>query len=263
MKLKREHRIKRTILNTFEALLNSKQKNLYDSNTTDKSSSSSSTTSSSTFLSISRFFMEKIIKSMLSNFEIQIKNFHFRYEDQISCDSEFCFGMTMESFTFQSSPSTTSSSTSSTFGMISSLLSSSSTQPISLNCTIDSVSIYLNQLFSHNNNTLALTNLGSLTFTEKSSDEIMSLMFKTIPRHNETLNTTTGELFFKPKHQYLIKPFHTICQVDISFGINDQNGNNVSNEIQVIFMMIICTLLYSNTYSRLKLMLQQQISQLI
>lgn len=246
MKYKRELNRKRTLLNTLEILFNSKSNNNNNNNNTNSNSNSNSNSSNSgsnnTLMSFSRYFIEKIIKSMLSNFEINIKNFHFRYEDHISCDNEFCFGMTMESFSLSSSPTSQSSSSSSTssfgtLGMISSLLSSTSTQPISLTCSIDSVSIYLNQLVPRNIPSLT-TNLGSYSFIDKSPEEIYNLMLNSIPTNYSTSPSLSsslsgGGLLLKPKHQYLVKPFHTICNIDISFGTYDSNGNSISNNIQV------------------------------
>jgi vacuolar protein sorting-associated protein 13A/C len=228
MKLRREHRRKRALLGTLTlSQATAKQKS-----TTESAEKSKSLPS---FQYFTRFIAEKMIRSILSNLEIQVKNFHFRYEDQISCSSEFAIGFTLESFLLQS---INQSAANSSFGILFSLFSASNTKPIYQRCTIDSVSVYLNQMVANSSSSTdtsaanaGTTEIGFISFADKTTPEILMLMERSIPtkyrRAHEDVVLRGG------KHEYLIQPFHTSCEIEISLGTYDDSGNLLTNDIQV------------------------------
>lgn len=215
MKLKREHRRKRAMIHALDAFANSKL----------KSTESNKMKTSETFQYFTRLIAERVLRSVLNNVEIRIQNIHFRYEDQISCSTEFSVGFTLESFNLRS---ITESYVSSSFGMLFSLFSSN-VQPIYQRCTIDTVSVYVNQLVINPTHP-ALVNVTSFPFAEKTSSEVIRLMEKTIPTRYLKLSEP-GERV--AKHQYLIHPFHTTCDIEISLGAYDESGSLLSHDIQV------------------------------
>lgn len=215
MKLKREHRRKRALISALDAFANSKPKSI----------ESEKTKSNSTFQYFTRLVAERVLRSVLNNVEIRIQNIHVRYEDQISCGTEFSIGFTMESFILKSINEPQSFST---FGIFTSLFTSN-TQPIYQRCTVDTISVYVNQLVPNPSHP-ALINFACLPFANKSSSEIVTSMKKAIPKRYQKFSEDVGSV---PKHQYLIHPFHSTCDLEISLGTYDEMGNLVSNDIQV------------------------------
>jgi hypothetical protein len=222
MKLRREHRRKRAMLGTLEAI--------GQATTKPPPTESEKSKSLPSLQYFTRFIAEKMIRSILNNLEIQVKNFHFRYEDQISCNSEFAIGLTLESFLLQS---INQSSANSSFGILFSLFSAANTKPIYQRCTIDSVSMYLNQMVVNSTSaaTAAISEIGFLPFAEKPTSEILKLMERSIPTKYRRSNTDV--VLRGRKHEYLVQPFHTSCEIEISLGTYDQDGNLLTNDIQV------------------------------
>ena len=238
MKLRREHRRKRARLGTLDAM----------NSTTIKQQQSSSSSSTAAAMDpkeksllkslpslqyLTRYFIEKMISSLLKNIKIEIHNFHFRYEDQISCQNEVAIGFTFESFILQSINESLSNSS---FGILYSLFSSGHTQPIYQRCTIDSVSMYLNQLIMNTTPiataSTVTSDIGFHSFADKSTPEILLLMERSIPtkyrRSNADSVVSRGR-----KHEYLLQPFHTSCEIEICLGTYDEGGNLLTNDIQV------------------------------
>jgi hypothetical protein len=240
MKLQREHRHKCALLSALDAYANA-----FAASSISVSSSSSQQpkTKNRTFQYLTRFLAEKMIRSILNNFEIQIKNVHFRYEDQISCAvNEFALGFTMEKFHLESIKQSSLSSSSSSFGLLFSLFSGSNTQPIYQQCSVDSISVYFNQLETTDSSlssypTTSYTRgveVGSQSFVDKPSREIKQLMESAIPTRYRKSSNSGGNLVPHLKHEYLIHPFHTFCQIEIALGTYDENGTILTNDIQVI-----------------------------
>lgn len=49
-----------------------------------------------------KWLMESIISKLIGNIQVTIRDVHIRYEDHVSCNSDFCFGITLESLHAQS-----------------------------------------------------------------------------------------------------------------------------------------------------------------
>jgi hypothetical protein len=242
MKLQREYRHKCAVLSALDAYATA------STTVAETRTDMKTKTKNSTFQYFTRFFAEKILRSILNNFEIQIKNLHFRYEDQISCANEFTIGFTLEKFHLESMKQ---SSIISSFGLLFSLFSSSNTQPIYQRCSIDSFSVYMNQLTSppsltpiagsSSSSTAAAEaasagmtgiGIGSYSFLDKPTREIVQLMARSIPTRYRN-ESSSESVVTHSKHDYLIHPFHTFCQIEISLGTYDDNGTLLTHDIQV------------------------------
>ncbi len=54
------------------------------------------------------WFMASFVNKIIDNIQITVKNVHFRYEDEVSCPSMFCIGMSFESLQVQTRDSSVS-----------------------------------------------------------------------------------------------------------------------------------------------------------
>jgi hypothetical protein len=210
MRLQRDHRVKRAKLAAAEMLSASPRP--------QKKNPSSSW---GYFDYYSKYFIERIAKSVLSNINFTISNFHLRYEDHVSCSTEFCFGVTLEQFSLHSVrdeeemeelvSDRAGAFSSGAFSLLNSLLPSAKGEPVQQACCMDSFAVYCNVLDQLSSDPSVQPFIG------RSSTEMLHLMRSTIPTRRQRAAAVVDSSY-RPRHDYILRPLHMSSSIDIHLG---------------------------------------------
>ena len=163
-----------------------------------------------------RWLMDSIINKLVENIQITVRDVHVRYEDHISCPSDFCVGITLESLHAQSregnlpfnidvSYKHDSKSTDEELKR----LRGKDVEIDESNCIrkmvqVDHLSVYWNPLIQSSMDACTSTFLG------RSSQEIEILMMRIIAKRNH-------QFIDRLKHHYILFPVDMRTDIDARF----------------------------------------------
>lgn len=209
MRLQRDHRVKRTKLAGAELLAAAPRPQKKKS------------ASKGFFDYYTKYFVEKIAHSVLSNIHISITNFHLRYEDHVSCSTDFCFGVTLEQFSLHSVKGEdeleelvsgrAGAFANGAFSLLNSLISNAKGEHVQQACAVDSFAVYCNMLDQFS------TDPSVQPFIGRPAGELLNLMRTTIPTRRQRAAAIV-ESPYRPRHDYILRPLHMSSSIDIYLG---------------------------------------------
>ena len=221
MRLQRDHRVKRAKLAATEVLAAEAGH--------DKLSRPSWTGAYVDYFS--KYVAQKVAQSILSNIHLSITNVHIRYEDHVSCPTEFCFGLTLESLSLHSVKGVVDVEdmiaqragvfSGDTSTLLTSLLAPPRANSIHQIGCLDSLAIYCNIInpFSVDNSVKP--------FVGKSTSDIIYLMRSTIPTRRQRAAAAL-ESCHRPRHDYIMRPLHVMSVVEVVLGASGVGSMQVS-----------------------------------
>lgn len=183
-----------------------------------------------------------LLGKLVDNFQVTLREVHIRYEDKLSCPSNFCIGMSFESLHLQSRDPPSNRHYSDDFAASQSPISKSIffqdtgrnyDKELKMNAGEGSVSklieinhftIYWNPLVQKG------LNICCCTFVGRSPKEILSLMSRSIA-------TRVCKLYDRPRHHYILQP--TDIKSSIDFSINVTTGAAKVRHSKYLFIPLI------------------------
>ena len=164
------------------------------------------------------WLMTSFINKIIDNIQITIREVHVRYEDQQSCQSNFCVGITLESlhvqsrdnsFSFEENYSPKKDVPRSAFAQddttVQPELKTHGYETFHKLIQINHLSMYWNPLVPSG------LNASSCIFKGRSPVEIQNLMYRTIP-------TRVHQITDRPRHHYILLPIDINNYLDMSFN---------------------------------------------
>jgi len=162
-----------------------------------------------------RWLMDSIINKLVENIQITVRDVHIRYEDHISCPSDFCVGITLESLHAQSregnisyndmsnkqDPKTTDEELRRLRGKDVEIDESNCIRKM---VQIDHLSVYWNPLIQSSMDACTSTFLG------RTPQEIEILMMRIIAKRNH-------QFIDRLKHHYILFPVDMRTDIDARF----------------------------------------------
>ena len=174
----------------------------------------------------SRWVMESLLRKLLDNIQVTVRDVHVRYEDQVSCSSNFCLGFSFESLNILSKKQSdefddtghtrndnrTLNKDESSNGNENEIGDTTFQKVLQLNY----LSIYWNPI------TRSGIDIRNNSFLSRSFDDIELLMKRTITKRNH-------QFIDRPNHHYILHPFD--FNLIISVHIDSDTGDiKVSEE---------------------------------
>lgn len=174
----------------------------------------------------SRWVMESLLRKLLDNIQVTVRDVHVRYEDQVSCSSNFCLGFSFESLNILSKKQSdefddtghtrndnrTLNKDESSNGNENEIADTTFQKVLQLNY----LSIYWNPI------TRSGIDIRNNSFLSRSFDDIELLMKRTITKRNH-------QFIDRPNHHYILHPFD--FNLIISVHIDSDTGDiKVSEE---------------------------------
>jgi vacuolar protein sorting-associated protein 13A/C len=148
-----------------------------------------------------KFFMDSILTKLVDNIQVTVTDVHIRYEDHVSCPSNFCVGVSFESLEAQSREKFLSGDNSSEH--------EESKASVDGGGTSFHKFVQLNQLSVYWN---PITHSGidacTSTFTGRGSLEIETLMSRTVAKRNH-------RFMDRPHHHYILLPVDIGCDLAV------------------------------------------------
>lgn len=164
------------------------------------------------------WLMTSFINKIIDNIQITIREVHVRYEDQLSCQSNFCVGFTLESlhvqsrdnsFSFEESNSAKKDVPRSAFAVDSDNmqpeLKTQGFETFHKLIQVNHLSMYWNPLVPSG------LNVCSCSFKGRPVSEIQAFMYRTIP-------TRVHQITDRPRHHYILLPVDINNYLDMSFN---------------------------------------------
>ena len=163
-----------------------------------------------------RWLMDSVINKLVENIQITVRDVHIRYEDHISCPSDFCVGITLESLHAQSREGTMyyndDTSNKQDTKIVDEDLKRLRGKDVEINesncirkmIQVDHLSVYWNPLIQSSMD--ACTS----TFSGRSPQEIEILMMRIIAKRNH-------QFIDRLKHHYILFPVDMRTDVDARF----------------------------------------------
>lgn len=161
------------------------------------------------------WLMSSFLNKMIDNVQIIIREVHVRYEDQLSCNSNFCVGVTLESlqvqsrdhtFSFEENYSPKKDAPRSAFAgdseHLQPELKTQGFETFHKLILVEQLSIYWNPLVKD------AMNACSRMFKGQDPDNICKLMALAVPKKNQT----------RPRHHYILLPVDISNYLDMSFN---------------------------------------------
>lgn len=161
------------------------------------------------------WLMSSFLNKMVDNVQIIVREVHVRYEDQLSCNSNFCVGITLESlqvqsrdhtFSFEENYSPKKDAPRSAFAGDSEFtqpeLKTQGFETFHKLILVEQLSIYWNPLVKD------AMNACSRMFKGQDPENIPKLMALAVPRKNQT----------RPRHHYILLPVDISNYLDMSFN---------------------------------------------
>jgi hypothetical protein len=162
------------------------------------------------------WLMTSFINKIIDNIQVTVREVHIRYEDQLSCQSNFCVGMTLESlhvqsrdnsFSFEENYSPRNDAPRSAFANADPepQLKTKGYETFHKLIQVNHLSMYWNPLVPSG------LNACSCTFRGRSPAEIQNFMYRTIP-------TRAHQVTDRPRHHYILLPVDINNYLDMSFN---------------------------------------------
>lgn len=170
------------------------------------------------------YFGEKILSSAINNFQLTVTNVHVRYEDRVSFPTEFCFGITLDSFSISTNQAegtdgVAESNSSASSSILSNLWSINTGSKVSKTVKLEKFAIYWNPLRSPSDRSVhslvgySSMDLCSTVFSDREYSEMEYLMCHTIPTCDRYFGECNGL-----KHHYIQSPLSATTTADITLG---------------------------------------------
>ena len=181
-----------------------------------------------------------LIHKIVDNVRVNIREVHVRYEDRVSCPSDFCVGITLESMYVQSTKKQKEKDNKNNCETASGkdTASRATLQP-STNKQKDIEELHIDgdndfhKLIEVNNLSLYWNPLVSCScdvcvgiFSGRPVVEVDNLMARTIPKHHQ-------DFYERPRHHYIVQPVNIKLFVDASLDIKKLHKTKVSIKIEV------------------------------
>lgn len=163
------------------------------------------------------WLMTSFINKIIDNIQVTVREVHVRYEDQLSCQSNFCVGVTLESLHVQSRDSTFSFEDNyspkkdvprSAFAQSTDAepqLKTQGYETFHKLIQVNHLSVYWNPLVPSG------LNACSCIFRGRPPAEIRNFMYRTIP-------TRAHQITDRPRHHYILLPVDINNYLDMSFN---------------------------------------------
>jgi hypothetical protein len=163
------------------------------------------------------WLMTSFINKIIDNIQVTVREVHVRYEDELSCQSNFCVGVTLESLHVQSRDSTFSFDANyspkkdvprSAFASgtdVEPELKTQGYETFHKLVQVNHLSIYWNPLVPSG------LNACSCIFRGRPAADILNLMYRTIP-------TRAHQITDRPRHHFILLPVDINHYLDVSFN---------------------------------------------
>jgi hypothetical protein len=179
-----------------------------------------------------KWLMTSVLNKIIDNIQITVREVHVRYEDQLSCPSNFCIGFSLESLHIQSRDGTVSLSDASPmrhagsshknndiFGKNETELSLRGFETFHKHVQLNHMAVYWNPLVSG-----ASSDVCTCTFVGRSPLEIKQLMSRAVASRVSLYGD-------KPRHHYILGPVDINSFLDVSF-------NSTTGVVKVCFFCV-------------------------
>lgn len=175
---------------------------------------------------VKNWLVSSLINKIVDNIQVNIREVHIRYEDQLSCPSDFCVGITLESLHILSRDSSIVPDVNSPTRRGSEVpeLQLRGYDTFHKTIQINHFSVYWNPLVQSG------FNVCSCNFRGRPSSEILSFMWRTIP-------TRAHQNTDRPKHHYILLPVDINNYLDVSF-----NTSTGMAKVRNLFMFVFINL---------------------
>lgn len=144
-----------------------------------------------------KWLMESLVGKLVDNIQVSVTDMHIRYEDQVSCASNFCAGLTIQSLRIQSVGDEFDE-----MDEVNSNKESSRSTSFQEIVKLADLAVYWNPI--HSRGIDACTN----TFIGREFAVIETLMARTIARRHH-------QFIDRPHHHYILQPSDLSCKINI------------------------------------------------
>lgn len=162
------------------------------------------------------WILNALLSKIIDNIQITVRDVHIRYEDSISCPTEFCFGMSFESLHLQSrdqqssyevqvTPLKSSQYPTDTTRNYEKELNIQGADAFYKLAELNHMAVYWNPLQTQG------LDMCCCKFSGRPDKEILSLMSKTIALRGNSV-------YDRPRHRYILQPMDINAFFDCSMG---------------------------------------------
>jgi vacuolar protein sorting-associated protein 13A/C len=156
-----------------------------------------------------KWLMQSVVSKLVDNIQVTVRDVHIRYEDHVSCPSNFCVGVSFESLQAHSRENLPDESVESVENAIRAATVTGDTSFQKL-VQMSHLAVYWNPI-SHSG-----IDACTSTFTGRGPSEIEILMSRTIAKQNH-------QFVDKPHHHYILKPVDISCELAVVIGIDTKD----------------------------------------
>ena len=189
------------------------------------------------------WLMTSFVNKIIDNIQITVREVHVRYEDQLSCPSNFCVGITLESLHVQSRDNTFSFDANyspkkgSPFAAAAAAESDNMQPELKTQgfetfhklIQVNHLSVYWNPLVASG------LNVCNCSFKGRPPAEVQAFMFRTIP-------TRVHQNTDRPRHHYIQLPVDINNYLDMSFNTSTGVAKVSSKPLRMLANHIMNTL---------------------
>lgn len=181
------------------------------------------------------WFLNAFVGKFVDNIQVTLREVHVRYEDKLSCPSNFCIGISFESLHLQTrdlfnnqqeeifSPQKTSLPQDKTRNYEKELNITGSDSFHKL-VELNHLAVYWNPLVAKG------LDVSCCSFIGRSPQEIQSLMCRTIVKR-------VCKNYDRPRHHYILNPVDIQAYIDMALNVSN-------NSFKVILSIILCICFY-------------------
>lgn len=158
------------------------------------------------------YLLDTIMRKMIDNFEVHVKSVHIRYEDCVSCPTDFSFGISIESISMTTRchgaiNSEVKKSVKDDRNVASSLVESmqpAGGEVFRKDIGIKNFAVYWNPIVADS------MDASTSMFLNRSDADIQRLMLRTLIYDSQ-------DVFSRPKHHFLFEPHEIFIETDVTF----------------------------------------------
>lgn len=154
------------------------------------------------------YLLDTVMRKMIDNFEVHVKSVHIRYEDCVSCPTDFCFGVTVESISMTTrSPdhiTTDAKSAAKPASQLEAFIQSPGGEVFRKDIEVNNFAVYWNPIVPDSMDPC------TSMFLNRADADIQRLMLR-------TLVYGCQELVDRPRHHFLFEPHDIFVESDVTF----------------------------------------------
>ena len=152
---------------------------------------------------VRNFFMDTILRKLVDNFEVHITGIHARYEDYISCPTDFCFGITIDAIHVTTRPSDDEEQASKmeTQSLVAPKIKSEIFRKL---IRIEHFAVYWNPIVAD-----SMDPCTSMLLNRPDAD-IQKLMLRTLVHRAQ-------DYADRPRHHFIFEPHDIVVESDVTF----------------------------------------------